>query len=211
MLRCARCNHRAHTPAAHAVPPRLRTSLQHAPLPPSRLTCSVGRVGRADTMGLAISLLSAVPEKASLGGWIQEGSEGRPRVDAVKWAAGTLPAACPAFPAPPVAVLLNYFVAVLLHQSPCRPCHPPTAHPFSPPHRRSQPPPQVWFCAVKSLKPWLQPDAQNTRTNEQGGQTIWYDEPQLLKVRGGLRCSGGGLVVAASLEGKQQAAGHPDK
>ncbi|PSC75014.1 ATP-dependent RNA helicase DDX1 [Micractinium conductrix] len=62
----------------------------------------VGRVGRADTMGLAISLVSSVPEK-------------------------------------------------------------------------------VWFCTQKGYKPWLQPDAHNTRTNEEGGQTTWYDEPQLLQ------------------------------
>ncbi|KAI7842747.1 hypothetical protein COHA_003675 [Chlorella ohadii] len=62
----------------------------------------VGRVGRADTMGLAISLVSSVPEK-------------------------------------------------------------------------------VWYCTVKGIKPWLAPDAKNTCTNEQGGHTIWYDEPQLLQ------------------------------
>lgn len=61
----------------------------------------VGRVGRADTLGLAISLVAAVPEK-------------------------------------------------------------------------------VWFCSVKGLKPWLNPDSSNTRTNDKGGHTIWYDEPTLL-------------------------------
>ncbi|KAL4449436.1 hypothetical protein ABPG77_007080 [Micractinium sp. CCAP 211/92] len=62
----------------------------------------VGRVGRADTMGLAISLVSTVPEK-------------------------------------------------------------------------------VWYCTIKGYKPWQQPDAKNTKTNEEGGQTIWYDEAQLLQ------------------------------
>ena len=42
---------------------------------------------------------------------------------------------------------------------------------------------QVWYCTVKGIKPWLAPDAKNTRTNEQGGHTIWYEEPQLLQVR----------------------------
>jgi hypothetical protein len=41
----------------------------------------------------------------------------------------------------------------------------------------------VWYCSIKGYKPWLQPDSQNTRTNDQGGQTIWYDERQLLQVR----------------------------
>jgi len=56
--------------------------------------CRVGRVGRADHMGLAISLVSGVPEK-------------------------------------------------------------------------------VWFCTIKGYKPWLEPDAKNTKTQEQGGHTIW--------------------------------------
>ncbi|GMH45072.1 hypothetical protein BSKO_13029 [Bryopsis sp. KO-2023] len=62
----------------------------------------VGRVGRADTMGLAISFVSTVPEK-------------------------------------------------------------------------------VWYCSIKGYKPWFEPNQQNTKTNDQGGQTIWYDEPSLLK------------------------------
>ncbi|KAF8064578.1 DDX1 [Scenedesmus sp. PABB004] len=41
-------------------------------------------------------------------------------------------------------------------------------------------PEKVWFCTVKGLKPWLQPDASNTKTQEQGGHTVWYDEPGLL-------------------------------
>lgn len=50
---------------------------------------------------------------------------------------------------------------------------------------------QVWYCTVKGIKPWLAPDAKNTRTNEQGGHTIWYDEQQLLQVRndGGSRAA----------------------
>ena len=42
---------------------------------------------------------------------------------------------------------------------------------------------QVWFCTVKGLKPWLAPDAKNTRTLEQGGHATWQDEAQMLKVR----------------------------
>lgn len=50
-----------------------------------------------------------------------------------------------------------------------------------PPPARALPSKQVWFCTQKGYKPWLAPDATNTRTNEQGGQTTWYDEPALLK------------------------------
>ena len=32
---------------------------------------------------------------------------------------------------------------------------------------------QVWFCTVKGLNPWFNPDAKNTRTTDQGGHTIW--------------------------------------
>lgn len=32
---------------------------------------------------------------------------------------------------------------------------------------------QVWYCTRKGYKPWLEPDAKNTRTNEQGGHTTW--------------------------------------
>jgi ATP-dependent RNA helicase DDX1 len=42
-------------------------------------------------------------------------------------------------------------------------------------------PEKVWYCTQKGLKPWLNPDKKNTRTNEQGGHAIWYDEPALLK------------------------------
>lgn len=42
---------------------------------------------------------------------------------------------------------------------------------------------QVWYCTVKGLQPWKQPDAKNTKTNDDGGHTIWYDEQMLLKVR----------------------------
>lgn len=45
--------------------------------------------------------------------------------------------------------------------------------------------PQVWYCTIKGYKPWQQPDAKNTKTNEEGGQTIWYDEAQLLQVQEG--------------------------
>eukprot|EP00878_Enallax_costatus_P008705 GHUV01009099.1.p1 GENE.GHUV01009099.1~~GHUV01009099.1.p1 ORF type:complete len:403 (+),score=110.41 GHUV01009099.1:2406-3614(+) len=45
----------------------------------------------------------------------------------------------------------------------------------------SSAPEKVWFCTVKGYKPWLEPDASNTKTQEEGGQTIWYNEQQLLK------------------------------
>lgn len=41
-------------------------------------------------------------------------------------------------------------------------------------------PEKVWYCTQKGLKPWLNPDKKNTRTTDQGGHTIWYDEPALL-------------------------------
>jgi len=34
-------------------------------------------------------------------------------------------------------------------------------------------PEKVWFCTTKGYKPWLEPDATNTKTQEQGGQAIW--------------------------------------
>ena len=52
---------------------------------------------------------------------------------------------------------------------------------------------QVWYCAQRGLKPWLQPDAENTLTNEQGGHTIWQDEQALLKVGAGAAWLGGWL------------------
>eukprot|EP00879_Flechtneria_rotunda_P016993 GHRR01017789.1.p1 GENE.GHRR01017789.1~~GHRR01017789.1.p1 ORF type:complete len:516 (+),score=173.42 GHRR01017789.1:811-2358(+) len=42
-------------------------------------------------------------------------------------------------------------------------------------------PEKMWFCTIKGYKPWLEPDAKNTKTQEQGGQTIWYNEQELLK------------------------------
>jgi ATP-dependent RNA helicase DDX1 len=34
-------------------------------------------------------------------------------------------------------------------------------------------PEKVWFCTTKGYKPWLEPDATNTKTQELGGQAIW--------------------------------------
>ena len=42
-------------------------------------------------------------------------------------------------------------------------------------------PEKVWYCTQKGLKPWLNPDKKNTRSNDQGGHALWYDEPALLK------------------------------
>ncbi|KXZ56945.1 hypothetical protein GPECTOR_1g852 [Gonium pectorale] len=36
----------------------------------------------------------------------------------------------------------------------------------------SEVPEKVWFCTVKGLKPWLAPDAANTKTTDRGGHTI---------------------------------------
>lgn len=43
-------------------------------------------------------------------------------------------------------------------------------------------PEKVWYCSQKGYKPWLKPKSQDVRTNEQGGHTIWYNEPELLQV-----------------------------
>ena len=44
-------------------------------------------------------------------------------------------------------------------------------------------PEKVWFCTKKGYKPWLKPQPADVCTNDRGGHTIWYDEPQLLQVR----------------------------
>lgn len=132
-------------------------------------------MGRADTMGLAISLVSAVPEKVGL-----LGEEGQ------------LP---PAAALPPNVALGSPATSTAAGVSGRSAFPPPTRTRlflFLPLRR----PRQVWFCTAKGLKPWLQPDAQNTRTNEQGGHTTWYDEPGLLKVR--LRRGQGGICVCSS-------------
>jgi ATP-dependent RNA helicase DDX1 len=45
----------------------------------------------------------------------------------------------------------------------------------------SEVPEKVWYCTIKGLKPWLEPDAKNARTAEKGGHTIWQDEKSLLQ------------------------------
>lgn len=40
---------------------------------------------------------------------------------------------------------------------------------------------KVWYCTVKGYTPWVNPKPGDKRTREEGGHTIWYDEPQLLK------------------------------
>jgi len=40
---------------------------------------------------------------------------------------------------------------------------------------------KVWYCSKKGYKPWLSPTRSDVRTNDEGGHTIWYDEPALLK------------------------------
>ena len=44
-------------------------------------------------------------------------------------------------------------------------------------------PEKVWYCSVKGYTPWEQPKAADVATRDQGGHTIWYDEPQLIQVR----------------------------
>ena len=43
-------------------------------------------------------------------------------------------------------------------------------------------PEKVWYCSVKGYSPWERPKPADVRTREDGGHTIWYDEPQLMKV-----------------------------
>ena len=56
---------------------------------------------------------------------------------------------------------------------------------------------KVWYCTQKGYKPWFKPDASNTRTHEEGGHCIWYNEPALLKV-----CISMAEAVHQSFEGK---------
>ena len=42
---------------------------------------------------------------------------------------------------------------------------------------------KVWYCTKKGYKPWLKPSPQDVKTHEEGGHTIWYNEPQLLEVK----------------------------
>ena len=44
-------------------------------------------------------------------------------------------------------------------------------------------PEKVWYCSVKGYTPWDRPKAADVRTRDEGGHTIWYEEPQLIKVR----------------------------
>ena len=48
----------------------------------------------------------------------------------------------------------------------------------------SKVPEKVWYCKHKGYKPWMEPKKRDVGTHEEGGHTIWYDEQQLLKVRG---------------------------
>jgi len=40
---------------------------------------------------------------------------------------------------------------------------------------------KVWYCTKKGYKPWFDPKPADAKTHEQGGHTIWYNEPELLK------------------------------
>ncbi|KAK9791611.1 hypothetical protein WJX73_009998 [Symbiochloris irregularis] len=42
-------------------------------------------------------------------------------------------------------------------------------------------PEKVWYCTVKGYTPWVNPKPGDKRTREEGGHTIWYEEPQLIK------------------------------
>ena len=43
-------------------------------------------------------------------------------------------------------------------------------------------PEKVWFCTRKGYAPWERPKREDVGTHEQGGHTIWYNEPELLQV-----------------------------
>jgi len=43
-------------------------------------------------------------------------------------------------------------------------------------------PERVWYVKAKGYKPWLNPKPQDTKDNDEGGHTIWYNEPDLLQV-----------------------------
>ena len=47
---------------------------------------------------------------------------------------------------------------------------------------------KVWYCTKKGYKPWLKPTAQDVKSHGEEGHTIWYNEPQLLKVTGMACC-----------------------
>ena len=43
-------------------------------------------------------------------------------------------------------------------------------------------PERVWYVKAKGYKPWLNPKPQDTKDNDEGGHTVWYNEPDLLQV-----------------------------
>lgn len=43
-------------------------------------------------------------------------------------------------------------------------------------------PERVWYVKAKGYKPWLKPKPQDVKHNDEGGHTIWYNEPELLQV-----------------------------
>ena len=49
-------------------------------------------------------------------------------------------------------------------------------------------PEKVWFCTQKGYAPWERPKRQDVGTQEEGGHTIWYNEPELMQVRTGYTC-----------------------
>ena len=40
---------------------------------------------------------------------------------------------------------------------------------------------RVWYCTKKGYKPWFEPKPEDVKLTSDGGHTIWYDEPKLLK------------------------------
>ena len=40
---------------------------------------------------------------------------------------------------------------------------------------------RVWYCTKKGYKPWFDPKPDDVKLMSEGGHTIWYNEPKLLK------------------------------
>lgn len=50
-------------------------------------------------------------------------------------------------------------------------------------------PERVWYVKAKGYKPWLNPKPQDVKHNDEGGHTIWYNEPDLLQVAPAWLCN----------------------
>ncbi|KAL0042243.1 hypothetical protein WJX77_007018 [Trebouxia sp. C0004] len=78
-------------------------------------------------------------------------------------------------------------------------------------------PERVWYVKAKGYKPWLNPKPQDTKDNDEGGHTIWYNEPDLLqeveeRLKQEIQPLSADLSLPAGLEkklkGQQQGSGY---